>query len=164
MSARVSIESGSDPRIFSNDYAEPLKIFVGDDLVFASQNAPTTKNVDAASPQTSDRLNRRTESWSVFERVTKGNLKHECDLIQSELETWKSIAKGRTESGNVEKWEVSESGSVAAIILGGRRMIWLNAESESQMREAKKTLQAVCNAHNATLQKDSADAKGKEDL
>jgi hypothetical protein len=33
----VTIESGHDPRLFSNTYAAPLKIYVGDILVYDSE-------------------------------------------------------------------------------------------------------------------------------
>jgi hypothetical protein len=42
-SRRVSIEAGSDARIFSHSYDGPLKIYVNDDLVYESEavrNAP----------------------------------------------------------------------------------------------------------------------------
>jgi len=36
---KVSIETGSDARIFSESYAEPLKVYVGDTCVYNSDDA-----------------------------------------------------------------------------------------------------------------------------
>ena len=36
----VTIESGHDPRLFSDTYATPLRIHIGDDLVYDSESGP----------------------------------------------------------------------------------------------------------------------------
>lgn len=34
-SVRITVEAGSDPRLFSSDYKVPIKIYANDDLIFA---------------------------------------------------------------------------------------------------------------------------------
>jgi len=36
----ITIESGHDPRLFSDTYATPLRIHIGDDLVYDSESRP----------------------------------------------------------------------------------------------------------------------------
>jgi len=42
----VTIESGHDPRLFSDTYATPLRIHIGDDLVYDSESRPEPKIYD----------------------------------------------------------------------------------------------------------------------